>query len=798
MIRRSAALLLFSAAPLAANVVFADNFNGSGGLNSVAPDTRPGTQTWVASPQFSANGSVSGDTGGSATLAFTPVQGRLYTLDARFTATAAAGSNEWLALGFAKGQSTTAGLNQRFIGPTVTCKSWMLVRGSTTPVAPDNSALLGNASAVGTASTVNWASWTGGTGGTIELRIVLDTTGGAGTWKSTWYAKRPADATYTTVRPATALLDENIDSVGFARSNTAVTGTLLSFSLSQSPSDDPAPVAEPLVSFIPVTDGNPATDDNGYAGSSINSVAFAQNNLITVGNRQIIAYYRRHASDATHPANNTVVVGRRNVGDSQWEFFSTNFLSFNINDTHNVISCAIDGNGLLHMSWGMHGHALLYAKSTTSVLEKAPIVMTSLGTAGMTGQANGVTYPKFQTLPNGDVLFLFREGGSGSGDWFLNRYRIATNAWAPVHADAGGIHQPFMLGRGHVPDNCFYPDRLTLGPDGMLHLAGVFRYNSDSPAGQSGDQTNHRYVYLRSPDGGTSWQRSNGTAISVPIVENASFKNLGANHVPEIVKDLAEGHSIMNESGMTTDSSGRPIIANWWADNAAAGDHTRQYHIFFHEGSAWHQRTVSARNIDSPATRYSQAQLGSSWVGRPVVLTDAQNRILVLYNDNRFNGITVVFSKPLAQDPGRNQWSRMNLTADNLGFWEVTYDEPRWKQDGVLQMLYQKLPGMGMSYTGWNNSTPVEVMEWDARAYFDSPLHWVVDTRTTPGQVKISAITRVGFRHDLKSSAGFDFSAPPATSRPGNGAWQDFGTWPMNEPRRFWRMESTEEATNDL
>jgi hypothetical protein len=140
----------------------------------------------------------------------------------------------------------------------------------------------------------------------------------------------------------------------------------------------------------------------------------------------------------------------------------------------------------------------------------------------------------------------------------------------------------------------------------------------------------------------------------------------------------------------------------------------------------------------------------------------------------------------------------MNLTTENLGFWEVTYDEPRWKQDGVLQMLYQKLPGMGMSYTALNNATPVEVMEWDARAYFDSPLRWVVDTRTTPGQAKISAITRVGFRHDLRTSTNLDFSAPPAASRPGDGAWQDFGTWPMNEARRFWRMESTEEATNDL
>jgi len=61
-----------------------------------------------------------------------------------------------------------------------------------------------------------------------------------------------------------------------------------------------------LVTFIPVTDGDPATDENGYAGSAINSVAFAQNNLPTVGDRQFIAYYRRHATDSSHPDNNTI------------------------------------------------------------------------------------------------------------------------------------------------------------------------------------------------------------------------------------------------------------------------------------------------------------------------------------------------------------------------------------------------------------------------------------------------------------------------------------------------------------
>ncbi|MCU0780522.1 MAG: BNR repeat-containing protein [Akkermansiaceae bacterium] len=191
------------------------------------------------------------------------------------------------------GQSTSAGTAFRFTNATVVGRVWMLLQGAENPAAVTNSAFLGSGTRTGsgTNSTVNWEDWTGGTGGTIDMRIILDTTGGTGNWTATWYAKRPADAQYTTVRPTMILLDQGI-----------------------------------------------------------NSVAFIQNNLITVGGQQIIAYYRRHATDSGDPANNTIVIGRRNTGESRWELFPTSFLSFNINDTHNVISCAIDGHGFLHMA----------------------------------------------------------------------------------------------------------------------------------------------------------------------------------------------------------------------------------------------------------------------------------------------------------------------------------------------------------------------------------------------------------------------------------------------------------------
>ena len=579
----------------------------------------------------------------------------------------------------------------------------------------------------------------------------------------------------------------NYDAVvtnGFPSAVTSSVATLVVTVPEQTPSG-------PFVSYVPIDDGDPGTSENGYAGSAINSISFAQNNLITIGSQQFISYYRRHATNANHAANNTVAVARRTVGESLWEVFPTSFTSFNINDTHNVISMAIDGDGVIHMSWGMHVNNLLYARSTGSVLGGNPIVMTNLGTAGMTGQENSVTYPKFQTLPDGDVLFLFREGSSGSGDWYLNRYDTVTDTWSPVHTNGSGVQQPLMLGRGDSPDNCFYPDRLTLGPDGMLHMAGVFRYNSDSQAGESGYQTNHRYVYLRSPDGGTTWQRSDGSAITVPVVEAGWFKSLGTNHVPEIVKDLPEGHSIMNESGMTTDRAGRPIIANWWADNAASGDHTRQYHIFFHDGSQWQQRTVSARTNDNPATKYSEAQLGSSRMGRPVVLTDTDDRIIVIYNDNRFPGVTTVFSEPRAKDPNRNKWTRTNLTHENIGDWDATYDEARWKQDGVLHLFYQKLPGMGMSYSSQNNSTPVSVLEWNAASYFDHrPTLKISLTNATDTVLTWNA--QPGWFYQIQSGTNLtaweNVAALPGTM----GELNYTHTNSIGHFERYWRIEAHE------
>jgi hypothetical protein len=68
-------------------------------------------------------------------------------------------------------------------------------------------------------------------GGDMDMRVVLDTTGGTGNWTATWFAKLPASGSYTQVRAATPLLKEDINSVGVAITGSGIEGDLTFFSL---------------------------------------------------------------------------------------------------------------------------------------------------------------------------------------------------------------------------------------------------------------------------------------------------------------------------------------------------------------------------------------------------------------------------------------------------------------------------------------------------------------------------------------------------------------------------------------
>jgi hypothetical protein len=235
--------LLLGSAAVHSGVLFRDDFDGEGSLHGTQPDvTLNGTQ-WMAvsSPSnFGADGGFEGageatasDRGGSATLAFTPVDGMVYTLEASLRGVNSKGA--WIALGFADGRSSKGGKNRRFANGEVSGRAWMLVRDGTET--RPNQALLGTSGTTGGGADAS--AWAGplahAPGGDLDLRVILDTAGGPGNWTATWWAKPSGDKDYTKVRDSAALINESISSVGFAVSAGGISGTIDHFSLRAAP-----------------------------------------------------------------------------------------------------------------------------------------------------------------------------------------------------------------------------------------------------------------------------------------------------------------------------------------------------------------------------------------------------------------------------------------------------------------------------------------------------------------------------------------------------------------------------------
>ena len=471
----------------------------------------------------------------------------------------------------------------------------------------------------------------------------------------------------------------------------------------------------PVMTLNQINNGDVAASGYAYAGSSsINAVSFICSGLMTVGNQQFLAYYGRHQTNAAYAYNNTIWVARRTVGSNDWQVFRTTFTADDITDGHDVVNFGLDGAGYMHLSWGMHNGNLHYARSTTAVTGTGSIAFTAdLGANAMTGNEVAVTYPQFISQPNGDLLFLYRVGGpgggSGGGDTWLNRWSVASRTWTNVNV-SGGAGFAFIKGYWSSTDNYnAYPYMPCADAAGNVYLMWCWR---ETPAYES----NHDLEFVKSPDGGVTWRRLDNTAYSLPL--SKSGESGDPNSIAQVVISIPQNYSLINQAGMCVDASNNPVAATWWAPGTGANNYRRQYMVVFPDANGvWQTRQVSNRTNDPVGTMELDSVVRD--LGRPVVVCDRQNRLIVLYRDNTANnGLKVAYTPPYALDPQRTNWTTVTLTTDNLGNYEPVIDLARWQRDNVLDILYQASNGEG--YTApVNTASLIGVLEWDAATYFN-------------------------------------------------------------------------------
>jgi hypothetical protein len=389
-----------------------------------------------------------------------------------------------------------------------------------------------------------------------------------------------------------------------------------------------------------------------WAANSVNTTIFRNDPVTSHRDRQYAAYY---------DADGRVVIATRTIGEKQWRTTRTE-LSGNVTDAHNVISIIADGVGFLHLSWDHHDHPLRYVRSTApgslELTEKLP----------MTGRnEDRVSYPQFFRLPDGNLVFFYRDGASGRGNLALNHYDAKRQRWTQ-------LHENLLSGEGR---RSAYP-QACVDATGGIHVSWVWRETPDVA-------TNHDLCYARSADGGRTWTKSDATPYQLPITAASA----------EIASAIPQKHELINQTSMCADDAGSPVIATYFRP---PGERVPQYFIVHRDGGDGTWRTQQVTRRQTPFT-LSGGGTKPIPISRPQVLArrraDGQTSVAMIFRDAE-RGSRVSIST--CADLTKPDWQVQDLTDFPVGFWEPSYDHARWQRDGVLDLFVQA-SGQGDSET---------------------------------------------------------------------------------------------------
>lgn len=403
----------------------------------------------------------------------------------------------------------------------------------------------------------------------------------------------------------------------------------------------------------------------GWANNSVNVTVFRKNSLVTHQGVQYAAYY---------DAERYLVLAKRKSGASDWTVQRTQYQG-KAEDAHNSISIMVDGAGYLHVAWDHHDNPLRYARST------APGGLALGAQQAMLGRdEKTVSYPEFYRLPDGDLLFLYRDGASGRGNLVMNRYRQTSAKWERLQdklIDGEGERNAYW--QAHA-------DR-----HGVLHLSWVWRESPDVAS-------NHDLAYARSRDGGKSWEHSDGAPYKLPITAASA----------EYALRIPQRSELINQTSMTADSGGHPYIATYWRDKDSA---IPQYRVVFHTGQRWEARTLPLHK-----TAFSLSGGGTKRIpmARPQLLLADKGGLLVFRDEERGSKVSVAVIK----DFQSFQWSVHDLSELAVGAWEPTYDSELWKESGVLSLFVQNVAQVDGEGVAQRPAEAVRVLDWEALQQF--------------------------------------------------------------------------------
>jgi hypothetical protein len=319
------------------------------------------------------------------------------------------------------------------------------------------------------------------------------------------------------------------------------------------------------------------------------------------------------------------------------------------------------------MVWNQHDSALEYVRSiqpgSLELSEKLPM---------LNDHEDRVTYPEFYNLPDGNLLFLYRDGSSGRGNLVLNRYDAKTQKWSRLQdklIDGENIRSAYW--------------QTVVDSRGTIHISWVWRETPDVAS-------NHDICYAKSVDGGKTWQTSNGREYQLPITATSA----------EYVLRIPERSELINQTSMTADEQGQPYIVSYWR---SSGSNIPQYHLLYRDRRQWRTSQITDRKSAFSLSGFGTRRIP---ISRPLVLVVNRSVLMVFRDAERANRISIAVNT-------RNRgWKIHDLTSFSVGMWEPTFDPVQWQTRNQLHLFVQRV-GQGEA-EGIENipASTISVLEW--------------------------------------------------------------------------------------
>lgn len=256
------------------------------------------------------------------------------------------------------------------------------------------------------------------------------------------------------------------------------------------------------------------------------------------------------------------IIGKQAAGQQAWETFDLSTVSGNPLgapaqlDIHMKVVLVVDGDGVVHVAGNFHNQSWRSVRTTT-----AGDITAWTDQSSAIGGSSSSGYAQFVRLLNGDVLAFWREGTSGDGDIYFNRWDGST--WGTK----------VELLDGTTSSENPYLHRIAVDRGGRIHLFCVWRSTS-------GADTNSDFSYLRSDDNGETWRQTDGTQYTLPVTHAA---------VEVAVSTAATGSGLLNAGGCDADASGNPHASIMLHDGS---DNTQLNHVW-HDGTDWNIEAIT-------------------------------------------------------------------------------------------------------------------------------------------------------------------------------------------------------------